>query len=150
MVDPIKRALLRYFPFAPAVLLAALLPLYWVDVPQYDEWDSVTLFEHLSQHSLTLGLLFKQVNEVAVFDPKFVSRFELLRDPNPAVLCTPPMFIAFDVLQVGRHDVRPRPLESRRSILAEAIGGADYGSSRDSICHPPVCSEPGDLLFDAI
>jgi hypothetical protein len=69
MVDPIKRALLRYFPFAPAILLAALLPLYWVDVPQYDEWDSVTLFEHLSQHSLTLGLLFKQVNEYRQFFP---------------------------------------------------------------------------------
>src|SRR5258708_5294001 len=63
--------------------------------------------------------------EVAVFDKKFVSRFELLRDPDPAVLCTPPMFIAFDVLQVGRHDVCPRPLESRRSILEEAIDGAD-------------------------
>src|SRR5947207_6026205 len=63
--------------------------------------------------------------EVAVFDAKFVSRFELLRDPSPAVLCTPPTFIAFDVLQVGRHDVRPRPLAGRRLILEEAIAGAD-------------------------
>jgi hypothetical protein len=37
--------------------------------------------------------------EVAVFDSMFVSRFELLRDRTPAVLCTPPLFIAFDVLQ---------------------------------------------------
>jgi len=59
MVDPIKRALLRYFPFAPALLLAVLLPQYWVDVPQYDEWDSVTLFEHLSQGSLSIGWWFK-------------------------------------------------------------------------------------------
>jgi hypothetical protein len=72
MVDPIKRALLRYVPFAPAILLAALLPLYWVDVPQYDEWDSVALFEHLSQHSLTMGLLFKQVNEYRQFFPNVI------------------------------------------------------------------------------
>jgi bifunctional non-homologous end joining protein LigD len=63
--------------------------------------------------------------EVAVFDKKFVSRFELLRDPDPTVLCTPPMFIAFDVLQIGRQDVRPHPLERRRALLEEAIAGAN-------------------------
>jgi hypothetical protein len=67
--DTIKRALLRYLPFTPALLLAVLLPQYWVDVPQYDEWDSVMLFEHLSQGSLTVGLLFKQVNEYRQFFP---------------------------------------------------------------------------------
>jgi hypothetical protein len=72
MVDPIKRALLRYLPFAPAILLAVLLPQYWVDVPQYDEWDSVTLFEHLSQGSLSIGLLFKQVNEYRQFFPNVI------------------------------------------------------------------------------
>src|SRR5436190_12891823 len=70
--DTIKRALLRYLPFAPAVLLAVLLPQYWVDVPQYDEWDSVMLFEHLSQGSLTVGLLFKQVNEYRQFFPNVI------------------------------------------------------------------------------
>src|SRR5437016_12589979 len=67
--DPIKRALCRYLPFAPAILLALLIPLYWVDVPQYDEWDSVMLFEHLSQGTLTADLLFKQVNEYRQFFP---------------------------------------------------------------------------------
>lgn len=70
--DTIKRALLRYLPFAPAMLLAILLPRYWVDVPQYDEWDSVMLFEHLSQGSLTPGLLFKQVNEYRQFFPNVI------------------------------------------------------------------------------
>jgi hypothetical protein len=70
--DAIKRALLRYLPFAPAIMLAVLLPQYWVDVPQYDEWDSVTLFEHLSQGSLTLDLLFKQVNEYRQFFPNVI------------------------------------------------------------------------------
>jgi hypothetical protein len=70
--DTIKRALLKYLPFAPAILLAVLIPRYWVDVPQYDEWDSVMLFEHLSQGSLTLGLLFKQVNEYRQFFPNVI------------------------------------------------------------------------------
>src|SRR5215472_12838521 len=70
--DPIKRVLIKYFPFAPALLLAVLIPRYWVDVPQYDEWDSVMLFEHLSHGSLTLGLLFKQVNEYRQFFPNLL------------------------------------------------------------------------------
>jgi hypothetical protein len=70
--DPIKRVLINYFPFAPALLLAVLIPRYWVDVPQYDEWDSVMLFEHLSQGSLTVGLLFKQVNEYRQFFPNVI------------------------------------------------------------------------------
>src|SRR4051812_37693728 len=70
--DTVKRALLRYFPFAPAILLAILLPTYWVDVPQYDEWDSVTLFEHLAQGTLTVKLLFNQVNEYRQFFPNVI------------------------------------------------------------------------------
>ena len=70
--DTFKRAVLRFIPFAPAILLAILIPQYWVDVPQYDEWDSVTLFEHLSQGSLTAGLLFKQVNEYRQFFPNLI------------------------------------------------------------------------------
>jgi len=70
--DTFKRGLLRLAPFAPAILLAILIPQYWVDVPQYDEWDSVMLFEHLSQGSLTVGLLFKQVNEYRQFFPNLI------------------------------------------------------------------------------
>jgi hypothetical protein len=70
--DTIKRALIKYLPFAPTIVLAVLIPAYWVDVPQYDEWDSVMLFEHLSQGSLTLGLLFKQVNEYRQFFPNVI------------------------------------------------------------------------------
>jgi bifunctional non-homologous end joining protein LigD len=63
--------------------------------------------------------------EVAVFDERLVSRFHLLGEPDPTVPCTPPMFIAFDVLQVGRQDVRPLPLKRRRSILEDAIAGSE-------------------------
>ena len=39
--------------------------------------------------------------------------------------CAPRLCIAFDVLQVGAHDVRSRPLERRRPILEEAIAGVE-------------------------
>ncbi|HBB97465.1 MAG TPA: hypothetical protein DC054_18955 [Blastocatellia bacterium] len=70
--DRIKRALIRYLPLTPAIFLAVLIPRYWVDLPQYDEWDSVTFFEHLSQGSLTAGLLFKQANEYRQFFPNVI------------------------------------------------------------------------------
>src|SRR5437588_7775356 len=70
--DNIKRALIRYLPLTPAIFLAVLIPRYWVDLPQYDEWDSVTFFEHLSQGSLTAGLLFKQANEYRQFFPNVI------------------------------------------------------------------------------
>jgi bifunctional non-homologous end joining protein LigD len=54
--------------------------------------------------------------EVVVFDAKLVSRFHLLSDANPTEVCTPPIFMAFDVLQIGRRDVRGLPLEHRRII----------------------------------
>jgi len=63
--------------------------------------------------------------EVAVFDEHLVSRFHLLCDPDTGVLCTPPMFIAFDVLQVRRHDVRGLPLTRRRVILEDATADSE-------------------------
>jgi len=70
--DSIRRALIRYLPLTPAIFLAVLIPRYWVDLPQYDEWDSVTFFEHLSQGSLTASLLFKQANEYRQFFPNLI------------------------------------------------------------------------------
>jgi bifunctional non-homologous end joining protein LigD len=59
--------------------------------------------------------------EVAVFDEKLVSRFHLLGDSESGVLSTPPVFIAFDVLQVGARDIRRRPLAERRCILEDLV-----------------------------
>jgi len=70
--DSIKRILIRYLPLTPAAFLAVLIPRYWVDLPQYDEWDSVTFFEHLSRGSLTASLLFKQANEYRQFFPNVI------------------------------------------------------------------------------
>jgi ATP-dependent DNA ligase len=53
--------------------------------------------------------------EVAVFDKELVSRFHLLGDNDDfGILCTSPIFIGFDALQVGRRDLRAGPPAERR------------------------------------
>jgi ATP-dependent DNA ligase len=61
--------------------------------------------------------------EVAVFDKELVSRFHLLGDSDTGLLCTPPIYIAFDVLQVGRRDLRAGPLAERRVFLEDRLDG---------------------------
>ena len=63
--------------------------------------------------------------EVAVFDAKLVSRFHLLGDEQPTELCTPPLYMAFDVLQAGKGDTGSLPLEQRRVILENVTGNGD-------------------------
>ncbi len=57
--------------------------------------------------------------EVAVFDERLVSRFDLLSEPDATVLATPPVYVAFDVLYALRQDLRARPSVSgpRRSVV---------------------------------
>jgi bifunctional non-homologous end joining protein LigD len=64
-------------------------------------------------------------DEVAVYDEKLVSRFHLLGDDESGILCTPPGYIAFDILQVGDRDVRGRPLCERREILEDVLADVD-------------------------
>jgi len=54
--------------------------------------DIAVAVSKLSARTLVLD------GEVAIFDQKFRSRFEWLREPDPDAIATPPMFIAFDVL----------------------------------------------------
>jgi ATP-dependent DNA ligase len=42
--------------------------------------------------------------EIAVFDQDLVSRFEWFRHINHGDLATPPMFMVFDLLQLGPKD----------------------------------------------
>jgi len=63
--------------------------------------------------------------EVAVFDEMLRSRFDLLSEPDPAVVTTPPVYIAFDVLYAAGRDVCGRPLRERRSLLEEVVAGSD-------------------------
>ena len=62
--------------------------------------------------------------ELVVFDGEHRSRWEWLRGAPPDTLATPPMLMAFDVLQIGEHDIRSRPLNARRAVLEEAIAPA--------------------------
>jgi len=62
--------------------------------------------------------------ELAEFDEQLRSRFEWLRDPDPATVATPPVLIAFDVLYVKGRDVSQRPLRERRARLEDLLDGA--------------------------
>jgi ATP-dependent DNA ligase len=61
--------------------------------------------------------------EVAVFDAELVSRFEWLRHINHGDLATPPLFMVFDLLQLGEKDYRPEPLKVRRKALEKLVKG---------------------------
>src|SRR5262249_2802996 len=63
--------------------------------------------------------------EVAIFDQKFRSRFDWLREPNPDAVATPPMFIAFDVLYRNGRELTGRPLRERRARLEDVVADAD-------------------------
>jgi bifunctional non-homologous end joining protein LigD len=62
--------------------------------------------------------------EVAVFDERLVSRFDLLGEPGSDVATTRPVYIAFDVLHARGRDLRARPLEERRDVLERLVDGA--------------------------
>jgi hypothetical protein len=62
--------------------------------------------------------------EVAVFDERLVSRFDLLGEPGSDVATTRPVDIAFDVLHARGRDLRARPLEERRDVLERLVDGA--------------------------
>jgi bifunctional non-homologous end joining protein LigD len=64
--------------------------------------------------------------EIAVFDEKLISRFHLIGDTESGVVATPPVLIAFDVLQLGARDLRRRPLAERRRILEDLLDGVRF------------------------
>jgi ATP dependent DNA ligase domain len=48
--------------------------------------------------------------EVAIYDDHLRSRFDLLRDPDPNAVATPPLLMAFDLMYLDGRDVTQRPL----------------------------------------
>lgn len=62
--------------------------------------------------------------EVWVFDEDLARQFHLLGRPDPAVVATPPVLMAFDCLRVHGLDVRGLPLHRRRAMLEEELAGA--------------------------
>jgi len=61
--------------------------------------------------------------EVAVFDRQLISRFEWLRAQPKDDVATPPMLMAFDLLEVDGEDQRKRPLRERRQALEHLLAG---------------------------
>jgi bifunctional non-homologous end joining protein LigD len=63
--------------------------------------------------------------EVSIFDQQLRSRFDWLREPDPATVATPPIFIAFDVMFRDRRDLAGLLLSARRIHLEDVIADAD-------------------------
>jgi bifunctional non-homologous end joining protein LigD len=120
----------------------------WIYEEKYDGWRILAIKEdgavrligrngrdhtkRFADLALALAKLrpitFTLDGEVAVFDQELVSRFEWLRHINHGDLATPPMFIAFDLLQLGDKDYRKEPLKVRWRAR-EACKGSDAHSS---------------------
>jgi bifunctional non-homologous end joining protein LigD len=77
--------------------------------------DLATAVGKLSARTLILD------GEVAVFDEHLRSRFEWLREPDPEVVSTPPVLIAFDLLYRDGCDLSGRPLRDRRARLEDVV-----------------------------
>jgi bifunctional non-homologous end joining protein LigD len=61
--------------------------------------------------------------EVGIFDEHLISRFEWLRHGTRESLSTPPIYMVFDVLQVGNQDLRQEPLRTQRKVLEGLVDG---------------------------
>ena len=61
--------------------------------------------------------------EVAIFDQAIRSRFDLLRQSDPTLIATPPIYMAFDVLYRTGQDLSLAPLRERRPRLEEIVAG---------------------------
>ena len=58
-----------------------------------------------------------------VFAHELVSPFEWLRHLNHGDLATPPVYMVFDVFQLGEKDYRREPLKARRKALEKLVKG---------------------------
>jgi ATP-dependent DNA ligase len=61
--------------------------------------DIATAVAKLSARSLVLD------GEVAIYDQQLRSRFDWLREPDPAAVATPPFYMAFDLLYCDRRAI---------------------------------------------
>ena len=64
--------------------------------------------------------------EVAIFHQQLRSRFDWLREPDPDVVATPPLFMAFDLLYRNGRDLSgPATARPRRARLEDVVAGSD-------------------------
>src|SRR4030095_10873075 len=115
----------------------------WVFETKYDGWRMLAVKEEgdvrlVSRAGREHTRRFRQIGdaltalkpetfildgEVAVFDQELVSRVEWLRHINHGDLATPPLYMVFDLLQLGEKDYRPEPLKARRKALEKLVRG---------------------------
>jgi ATP-dependent DNA ligase len=77
--------------------------------------DIAAAIAKLSARTLVLD------GEVAIYDQQLRSRFDWLREPDPAAVATPPILIAFDIMYRDRRDLAGLPLSARRIHLEDVI-----------------------------
>jgi len=61
--------------------------------------------------------------EIAIYDQALVSRFEWMRTRPKDALATEPVYMVFDVLELGGKDLRGMPLWQRRNMLEGLVTG---------------------------
>ena len=64
-------------------------------------------------------------DEVAIYDQQLRSRFDWLRERDPAAVATPPLYMAFDLLYHDGRDLTGRPLRDRRARLEDVVAGSE-------------------------
>ena len=136
-------------PFEVQLLHPTLVPAFdrpgWVYEEKVDGWRMIA-YKHGADvrlvsrrgldHTARFAPLAKSIaalpsadlildGEVAVFDERLVSRFDLLMEPDLDVLSTSPVYVAFDVLYAHGEDLRRRPLSARRVILEGLVEGGE-------------------------
>jgi bifunctional non-homologous end joining protein LigD len=75
--------------------------------------ELVKAVEELDAASLCLD------GEIAIFDNQLISRFEWLRARPKNEVATPPIYMVFDLLELGGEDLRIQPLWERRQALEQ-------------------------------
>jgi hypothetical protein len=75
--------------------------------------------------------------EIPIYDQQGRSRFDWPREPDPAAVATPPLYMAFDVLHRDGRDLTarpsltpPRPPGGRRRRQRAGVPGAAAGTGR--------------------
>ena len=79
--------------------------------------DLVTAVAELDVPSLILD------GEITIFDRQLISRFEWLRARPKHEVATPPIYMVFDLMELGGEDLRTRPLHERRQTLEQLAAG---------------------------
>ena len=111
----------------------------WIYEEKYDGWrmaaekaqSQVTLTSRTGlDHTQRFPDLVKTVaeldapsliidGEIAIFDRQLISRFEWLRARPKNEVASPPIYMVFDLLDLGGEDLRTRPLHERRQALEQ-------------------------------